>query len=123
MKDIKLDDRISALVRSVELDVPDGLEDKALEAARTAAPRPGARPQARPFRRWPALIPAAALAFAAFLLVLPALRRPPASPSATSATTGLTGSIAEIRTEFELPDKNIKIIFFQKPDFNLFKEN
>jgi hypothetical protein len=117
MKDIKLDDRISALVRSVELDVPDGLEDKALEAARTAAPRPGARPQARPFRLWPALIPAAALAFR------PALRRPPASPSATSATTGLTGSIAEIRTEFELPDKNIKIIFFQKPDFNLFKEN
>jgi hypothetical protein len=45
----------------------------------------------------------------AFLL-LPALRKPPAP------------QIAEIRTEFELVDKNIKIIFFQKPDFSLLKE-
>jgi hypothetical protein len=30
--------------------------------------------------------------------------------------------IDEIRTEFEIKDKNIKIIFIQTKDFNLFKE-
>jgi hypothetical protein len=111
MNDRQLDDRISDLVRRVALDVPDGLEEKALEAGRTPVMRADTHTQRRANRIWPALIPAAVLAGAAALLVLPALRRPPAAP------------ITEIRTEFELADKNIKVIFFQKPDFNLFKEN
>jgi len=111
MNDRQLDDRISDLVRRVALEPPDGLEGKALAAARTVATRAGAHRQKRANRFWPTLIPAAVLAGAAALLVLPALRRPSAAP------------IAEIRTEFELSDKNIKVIFFQKPDFYLFKEN
>ncbi|MCX6559222.1 MAG: hypothetical protein NTZ26_01785 [Candidatus Aminicenantes bacterium] len=30
--------------------------------------------------------------------------------------------ISEIRTEFEIAGKNIKVVFFQKPDFHLFEE-
>jgi hypothetical protein len=111
MNDRQLDDRISDLIHRMTLDVPDGLKEKALEAGRTAMTQADAHPHKRADRFWPALIPAAVLAGAAALLVLPALRRPPAAP------------ITEIRTEFELADKNIKVIFFQKPDFNLFKEN
>jgi len=58
-----------------------------------------------------ALIPGAAAALLTAVLLVPALRRPPIRP------------ISEIRTEFELVDKNIKIIFIQRPDFKLFKEN
>jgi hypothetical protein len=112
MNNIKLDERISDLVRRVAPEAPEDLEDRALGAARASSKRPtAARRRAFGLRLWPAMIPVAVLAFAAVLLVLPALRRPSAAP------------IAEIRTEFELADKNIKVIFFQKPDFNLFKEN
>jgi hypothetical protein len=31
--------------------------------------------------------------------------------------------ISEIRTEFELVDQNIKVIFIQKPDFHLYEED
>jgi hypothetical protein len=111
MNDPKLDERIAGLVRSVELDVPGGLDERVRAAARSIAPIP--RPASRAGRRWlwPVLVPSAVFALAATLLVLPALRRPTASP------------ISEIRTEFELADKNIKVIFFQKPDFNFLKEN
>ena len=114
MTDLKLDERISGLVRRVSPDVPEGLEDRALAAAREAGGRPGARKalRRRPIARrlWAALAPAAVLAGLAVLIALPPLNTP--APS----------SISEIRTEIELADKNIKIIFFQKPDFNLLKE-
>jgi hypothetical protein len=111
MNDPKLDERIAGLVRSVELDVPDGLDERVRTAARSLPPKP--RPASRAGRRWlwPVLVPSAAFALAAALLILPALRRPAAPP------------ISEIRTEFELADKNIKIIFFQKSDFKFPKEN
>jgi hypothetical protein len=111
MNDPKLDERITGLVRSVELIVPDVLNERVRAAARSLAPNP--RPASRAGRRrlWPILVPSAAFALAAALMVLPALRRPSAPP------------IAEIRTEFELADKNIKIIFFQKSDFKFPKEN
>ena len=116
MNDRQLDDRISDLVRRVALDAPGDSEDKALEAA-------GARSEAwktserRPLglRLWAALAPAAVLAGLAALIALP--------PVKTPALLKAQSAISEIRTEIELADKNIKIIFFQKPDFNLFKEN
>jgi hypothetical protein len=111
MNDPKLDERIAGLVRSLELDVPDGLDERVRTAARSLPPKPRAAFPAGRRRLWPVLVPSAAFALAAALLVLPTLRRPAATP------------ITEIRTEFELADKNIKIIFFQKPDFNFFKEN
>lgn len=107
------------MVRSVQEEVPAELE-KGLRAA--AASRPFARSWpwsrvrwgARPGPRfpWPVLVPAAAAvcALAAALLV-PALRQAP-QPQVT-----------EIRTEFELSDKNIKIVFFQRPDFRLYEED
>jgi len=104
----KLDERIARLVRGIELEVPPALEAKIREA--TA----GIRPHAERFRLskpfWLAMIPSAAAALLTVLALLPPSPQPPSS-------------IAEIRTEFEIADKNIKIIFFQKPDFNLFKEN
>jgi hypothetical protein len=111
MNDSKLDERIAGLVRSVELDLPGGLDDRVRAAAGSIAPNP--RPASRAGRRalWEVLVPSAAFVLAAALLVLPSLRPAAASP------------ISEIRTEFELADKNIKVIFFQKPDFNFFKEN
>jgi hypothetical protein len=110
MNDRKLDERISDLVRRVALDVPDGLDDRALAATRFAEPRPRGARRPLGLKLWTALAPAAVLAGLVILIALPPLKAPAPSP------------ISEIRTEIELADKNIKIIFFQKPDFNLFKE-
>jgi hypothetical protein len=119
MNDRKLDDRISDLVRRVALDAPGDLEDKALAAARAAGALREARKnvERRPLglRLWATLAPAAVLAGLAALIALP--------PVKTPALFKAQSAISEIRTEIELADKNIKIIFFQKPDFNLFKEN
>ncbi|OGD19323.1 MAG: hypothetical protein A2W03_18520 [Candidatus Aminicenantes bacterium RBG_16_63_16] len=57
-----------------------------------------------------AFVPAAAVCVLAAFLLIPILKKPPVSP------------ISEIRTEFEIADKNIKIVFIQKPDFSLFQE-
>jgi len=105
----KLDEQIARLVRSVELGVPPAVEAKIQEAAADLRPRAGRFWLRRPF--WLTLIPSAAAVLLAVVVLVPSLRRPAVSP------------IAEIRTEFEIADKNIKIIFIQKPDFNLFKEN
>ena len=105
-----IDERIAELVRSVRDDVPD-----ALEARIRAEARAGERKAAERKRllRWTliptavtALVLAAALVSPVFLEVKP-----------TPAT------IAEIRTEFEIPGKDIKIVFFQRPDFKLFQED
>ena len=126
--DKRLDERIAILVRSVEKDVPPGLEAKVRAATDSVRPDGSILGAALPLSAGPrrrhhdrvgsrrrlrilALVPgaAAAVALAAFLLV-PALRKPPVS------------RISEIRTEFEIRDKNIKIVFFQRPDFKLSQE-
>jgi hypothetical protein len=104
----KLDDKIARLVRSVELEVPPGVDAEIREAAEHLKPAPRLFKMRRPL--WLALIPSAAAALLAVIALLPTPQKP-LSP------------ISEIRTEFEIADKNIKIIFIQKPDFNLFKEN
>ena len=104
----KLDEQIARLVRSVELGVPPGVEAKIQAAAADLRLRAGRFWLRRPF--WLTLIPSAAAVLLAVIALLPTAQKP-SSP------------IAEIRTEFEIADKNIKIIFIQKPDFNLFKEN
>jgi len=104
----KLDERIARLVRSVAAEVPPEVEAKIREAAAALRPRAKRIWLRRPF--WLALVPSAAAVVLAAVALLPPPRKP-AEP------------IAEIRTEFELADKNIKIVFIQKPDFNLFKEN
>lgn len=109
MNDNQLDERIARLVRSVRADVPPGVEARIKAAAAGLKPRAGRSWLRRPL--WLALVPSAAAVLLALAVLIPVLRRPPVTP------------IAEIRTEFEIADKNIKIVFIQKPDFNLFKEN
>jgi hypothetical protein len=115
--DKRLDEKISGLVRSVEIEVPPAVEARIREAAEKIRPRPrffGWRPARVYWRRQArllVLVPcAAAIIILAALLLVPALRKPPAP------------KISEIRTEFEIADKNIKIIFIQRPDFKLFQE-
>ncbi len=104
-----LDKEISRLVRSLEKGLPPGLEERiALEASSRA-------PHRRPFfRKWQfvlAVVPGGAALFLALFLLWPAFRKPQEP------------QITEIRTQFELVDKNITIIFIQRPDFKLFEED
>ncbi len=103
----RLDRKITELVRGVERVIPEALDKR---VADSAARHNSMARRSRKRRPWlMALVPATVLAstFVVFLAVRPE----PGEP------------IAEIRTEFEIADKNIKVIFFQKPDFNLFEEN
>jgi hypothetical protein len=102
------DQRISELIRSVHAEVPDALDRRIRAAAREEERKTRARGR---ILRW-ALVPTAATALLlAAALVWPVFFKP--APTA----------IAEIRTEFEIPGKDIKIVFFQKPDFKLFQED
>lgn len=103
-----LDEKIARLVRSVELKVPEAVDVTIRAAAADLRPRSGFSLMRRPL--WLALIPSAAAILLAVFVLLPLFQKP-------------QQPISEIRTEFEIADKNIKIIFFQKPDFNLFKED
>jgi len=104
-----LDKEISRLVRSLEKGVPPGLDEQIALEASTGKPH-----RRRFFRKWQlalAVVPGGAALFLAFFFLWPAFRKQEEP------------QIAEIRTQFELVDKNITIIFFQKPDFKLFKED
>ena len=105
--DERLDESISRLVRSVEREVPPALDRRIREAADRLTSRAGRSDRRRPWLL--ALIPGTAVALLAAFLLFP---RPSTAPN----------PISEIRTEFEIADKNIKIIFFQKPDFHLHQE-
>ena len=105
-----IDAKISHLVRAADLDIPPELERKTRERATEL---PG-RHRIATFNRlfWiTATGAAAALLLLALLIIPPMSRHQPTEPV-----------IAEIRTEFEIPDKNITIIFFQKSDFPRLKE-
>jgi hypothetical protein len=112
MSDKKLDDEmISALVRSVKYKIPDTVEESIDEAIDQAAAK---KKRARQFKRpllWYPVSVAAALAIIAVLLVFQSfVDKKPIEPA---------DLISEIKTEFELKDKNIKILWVQKKDFNL----
>jgi hypothetical protein len=104
-----LDKEISRLLRRLEQGLPVGLEER---IALKAAPRKPHR--GRLFRKWPlalAVVPGGATLFLAFFLLWPAFRKQQEP------------QITEIRTQFELVDKNITIVFIQKPDFKFFEED
>ena len=101
------DKEISRIVRSADLEISLELEEKIREKTeRLEVPR-GKR-----FSRWPIWAAATACA-SAFLFAILLIYPGPQSPGR---------EIAEIRTEFEIPEKNIKIIFVQRADFPLLKE-
>lgn len=103
-----IDERIAALVRKTDAGIPAGLEQRVRAAAIEGERKLRARQR---ILRW-SLVPAAAAALVlGVFLAAPVTRKP--APTA----------IAEIRTEFEIPGKDIKIVFFQKPDFKLFQED
>ena len=108
-EETRVDKEIARLVRRVETDVPPALDGRIRALAANHVSRRG-RSWMRRFW-YLALIPSAAAAFLAVVLIRLAPDR--------AADSGLS----EIRTEFELADKNIKIIFIQKPDFHLHEED
>lgn len=106
----QLDDQmISSLVRSVRYNIPEAVEAQvktALNKEKTGGPIKS--------RHWrPLSVSAAAAAFiiAAIFIFQPFFK--------SSGQRERTAPITEIRTEFELTDKNIKILWVQKKDFNL----
>ncbi|MDD8026514.1 MAG: hypothetical protein PHI34_08360 [Acidobacteriota bacterium] len=105
--DEELDQRIAGLVRSVGREAAPGLEKRIFEAAQRIRPR---KKRARKRRLWLlALVStAAAAAMAAVVLLPPRGELPP--------------PITEIRTEFTIAGTDIKVVFFQKPDFHFFEE-
>lgn len=103
-----IDEKITKLVKSVEADIPAAVEEKLQIAEETLRSRHkilGRRPIF-----YLGILSSAAAVLLFFVFLFPLFQ-------------GVSESqISEIRTEFELRDKNIKIIFIQRKDFNLFKE-
>jgi hypothetical protein len=103
-----IDEMISRVVRSIGHEVPPGLKARVRAAANDEAEE---KASSQGVHILPLL--AGGLAAAAVLYLLFFL---PGVP------THKPLMIAEIRTEFEIPDKNIKIIFIQRPEFKFPKE-
>ena len=106
----KDDETISRLVQSVRINLPQEVDKKLAETLKAST-------KAKTWNLWPGFpklsrlfYPAAVLAGVVLLLVV---FGPWSSPAP------LEDPITEIRTEFEIKDKNIKIIWFQKKDFKL----
>jgi hypothetical protein len=107
-KEIYTDKEIARLVRSVEIEVPPALDGRIRAIA--ANPR-NSHGRSLIRRFWYLVLIPTAAALLAVALIRPALHQTAAS------------QISEIRTEFELVDQNIKVIFIQKPDFHLYEED
>lgn len=103
-----INEKITRLVQSIESDIPASVEEKLLATAETIRPLHGIRTKRMPLSL--EILTSAAIILLAFLFLFPLFQR----------NTG--PQITEIITEFELRDKNIKIIFIQSHDFNLFEE-
>lgn len=103
-----VDEKIAKLVKSVEADIPAAVEKK-LQMAEGVQPQHHIILTRRPIF-YLGILSSATAVLLLFVFLFPLFRGVPES------------QISEIRTEFELRDKNIKIIFIQRKDFNLFKE-
>ncbi|MGD0781508.1 MAG: hypothetical protein ABSA30_01470 [Candidatus Aminicenantales bacterium] len=106
--DKRTDETISRLIRSDQQVIPPSVELEILRRSEASKPR----------RRHPLfsrllwnLLPSGAV----LILGVIFLMRPPQKPS--------NSDISEIRTQFEIADKNITIVFIQKPDFVFYEEN
>ncbi len=100
------DDTISKLVRGARFSIPSELDDKVTETLLQA----GKKKPKFWFRLSLSAAAAAAIA-AVFFIALPYLH--------VRKTPEPAMQISEIKTQFELNDKNIKILWVQKRDFNL----
>jgi hypothetical protein len=104
MKNEELDRFIAAALARSQAEVPDDVRNKARMRMAYMASRP--RPVSwKRIALWAPLLAAALLLVAVSL----SLHVPPRLQEKT---------ISQIRTEFTLPDQNIKIIWVQRDDFN-----
>lgn len=100
---------ISNLVRSVQCKIPGNVEEQvnaSMAKIKTRKPRLFKRPLL-----WYPVSAAAVLVIIAALVIF--------QPFVNKETIDPGASITEIKTEFELRDKNIKILWIQKKDFKL----
>lgn len=103
-----IDEKISRIVRSIESDIPASVEETLLATAETIRPFQRIRIKRLPLSL--GILTSAAVVILVFLFLFPLFHSAPEP------------QITEIITEFDLKDKNIKIIFIQSQDFNLFEE-
>jgi hypothetical protein len=106
----QLDERIADIVQSLKLSPSSALEAKVERALEGASPVLGPR---KVFLIRRLIVPAISFAGAVLLAVFLAVLFLQKSPDT---------SISEIRTEFELPEKNITGIFIQRKNFDFFEE-
>jgi hypothetical protein len=105
MKNDDLDKLIAASLEKREVEIPGGMQSSLRRRAAAVAMRP--RPPAwKRAALWVPLLAAASLAITVSLSLLfphrPAIKK-----------------ITQIRTEFSIPEKNIKIIWVQRDDFQM----
>jgi hypothetical protein len=106
--DKRLDESISRLVREIQTGIPPSVEREIHRKSEALRPH-----QSHPsFSRllWTLLPSGAALILGVMLLA-----RTPIKPQHSY--------ISEIRTQFEIAEKNITVVFIQNPDFVFNKEN
>jgi hypothetical protein len=106
--DKRLDESISRLVQGIQLDIPTCIEDGIKMRSVVSRPRP-VRPA---YHRllWTLLPSGAALILGIILL----MRSPMELP---------VSDFSEIRTQFEIADKNITMVFYQRIPSSNIKEN
>jgi hypothetical protein len=103
MKNEELDDLISRSLDKLEMEVPAAVR---ADLRRQAADLASRKPAWKRIVLWGSLSAAAAL-LAVLSLTLLFPPRPPEK------------KITQIRTEFSIPEKNIKIVWVQRDDFHL----
>jgi len=109
MKNDELDEFISRNLEKYELEIPDIAQDRVRRRVTASVERP-LRAAWKRNALWGSLLAAAILAF---VIALPQLFPP--EPAARK--------ISQIRTEFSIPEKNIKIIWVQRDDFHMPEPN
>jgi len=104
----KIDEEISRLVQSVEAQVPSKIDNELRTKTERLEPK---------HKIWSKrlVLPLGVVTSAAMIIFIVLFLFSPIQK--TSDT-----QISEIYTEFEIKDKNIKTIFVQRPNFNLFME-
>ena len=107
---LEIDDEIiSSLVQSVQYRVPAHVEEE-VNAAMMKTREEKSRWARRPLMWYPVSMAAATALILALLIFQPFMEKKAAEP---------VKPISEIKTVFELKDKNIKILWVQKKDFSL----
>ena len=103
-----IDEEICGLVQSVEAQIPAKIENELKTKTETLKPKHGIWSKRL-------VLPLGVITSVAMIITIVLLLFSPIQKT-------LDPQINEIYTEFEIKDKNIKIIFVQRPDFNLFME-